>query len=309
MRVLLAGATGAIGQPLITALTDRGHQVLALARRPESHGLIRQLGAEPVAADVLNRDGLLRAVAGLRADAVLHEATALKGAGPRLKADDPTNALRGKGTAHLLEAAELVGARRFVTQSLITGYGYFDHGDRPITEADPFGVETGGYADPVVAGCRATEEQVFAADLDGIALRYGLFYGPRAFSDMFADLMRKRVPVIPMGGGGYISWVHVADAAHATVAALENGRRGAAYNIADDEPITWRQFMDAVAAHHHTPRPLALPTWLIRLTVPYLACLMSDTSMRVSSEKARRELGWTPDHRSVRDGLGVDDRR
>ncbi|WP_194816542.1 NAD(P)-dependent oxidoreductase [Nocardia sp. XZ_19_385] len=305
MRVLLAGATGAIGQPLIAALTGRGHQVLALARKPESHGLIRELGGEPVTADVMDRDGLLRAVRGLRADAVLHEATALKGVGRKLTADDPTNALRDRGTAHLLAAAEVVGAHRFITQSLITGYGYFDHGDKRLTEDDPFGVETGSYADPVLAGCRATEEQVFAAEIEGIALRYGLFYGPRAFSDMFADLMRKRTPVIPMGGGGFASWVHIADAVEATVAALENGRGGQAYNIVDDVPITWRQFVDAVAAAHHTPRALAMPTWLIRLTVPYLACLMSDTSMRVSAEKARRELDWTPIHRSVPAGLGV----
>ncbi|MEV6277106.1 NAD(P)-dependent oxidoreductase [Nocardia sp. NPDC051832] len=305
MRVLLAGATGAIGRPLIAALTERGHQVLALARRPESHGPLRDLGAEPVTADVMDRDGLLRAVRGLRADAVLHEATALKGVGRKLTADDPTNALRDKGTAHLLAAAEVVGAHRFLTQSLITGYGYFDHGDRPVTEDDPFGVATGSYADPVLAGCRATEEQVFAADIEGIALRYGLFYGPNAFSDMFAGLMRKRTPVLPVGGGGYASWIHVADAANATVAALENGRGGAAYNIVDDEPITWRQFVDAVAAAHHTPRALALPTWLIRLTVPYLACLMSDTSIRVSSERARRELNWAPVHRSVPAGLGL----
>ncbi|WP_431950672.1 NAD-dependent epimerase/dehydratase family protein [Nocardia lijiangensis] len=304
MRVLLAGATGAIGRPLIRALADRGHEVLAVARDPKSNTMIRALGAEPVNADVMDRDGLLRALRGRSADAVLHEATALKSAGRKLTDADPTNALRHAGTAHLLAAAEHLGASRFLTQSLILGYGYYDHGARPVTEEDPFGIEDGGYADPVIAGCRATEEQVFAADLDGIALRYGLFYGPAAFSDMFADLLRKRIPLVPVGGGGVISWIHVDDAAAATVAALERGKAGNAYNIVDDEPITWRQFLDAVAAAHGTPRALAMPTWLLRLAVPYLGCLMSDTTLRVDNSKAKGELDWRPAYRSVGEGLG-----
>ncbi|SNY74966.1 Nucleoside-diphosphate-sugar epimerase [Nocardia amikacinitolerans] len=304
MRVLLAGATGAIGRPLILALVDGGHEVLAVARNLKSDETIRELGAEPITADVMDRAGLLRALRGRSADAVLHQATALKSAGRNVTDDDPTNALRRTGTANLLAAAEQLGAGRFVTQSLITGYGYVDHGDRRVTEDDPFGIEDGGYADPVIAGCRATEEQVFAADLDGISLRYGLFYGPAAFSDLFAGLLRKRVPMVPLGGGGVISWIHVADAAAATVAALERGKAGQAYNIVDDEPITWRQFLDTVAAAHGTPRAIAVPTWLLRLAVPYLGCLMSDTTLRVDNTKAKRELGWAPVYRSVAEGLG-----
>ncbi|MCG5221098.1 NAD-dependent epimerase/dehydratase family protein [Streptosporangium sp. KLBMP 9127] len=301
MNVLLAGATGAIGRRLIPALTNAGHHVTAIIRNPGNRERVKDLGGESIVADVMNRDQLLKVVDGISADAVMHQATALRGASPRLRPDDPTNALRSTGTSHLLEAAQVVGASRFVTQSLITGYGYLDHGDHELTEDDPFGQPRGTYGDPVVEGCRSTEEQVLRAD--GIALRYGMFYGPHAFSDMFAGMMRKHLPILPAGGGGTTSWIHIADAADATVAALERGRPGQAYNIVDDTPVTWGQFAAAVAAAHRTPRPKAMPRWLLKLGAPYLACLMADTSMRVSHAKATRELGWTPSRPSIHDGL------
>ncbi|MFD6398586.1 NAD-dependent epimerase/dehydratase family protein [Nocardia sp. NPDC060249] len=306
MQVLLAGATGAIGRPLLRALTANGHTVSALVRNPGAHPLVRELGATPVTADVLDRDGLLRAVDGLRADAVIHQATALRDAKVqrRIPADDPTGLLRTVGTANLLDAAAVVGAGRFVAQSLILGYGYHDHGDRLITERDQFGVYDGGVADEVVRACVAGESQVFdAPGIDGIALRYGLFYGPGAFSDLFADMMRKHRPVGPLGSGGVNTWVHVDDAADATVAALERGAPGRAYNIADDHPITWREFFAEVARTQRTPRPIRLPAWMIRSAVPYIGALMSDTSMRISSRLAHDELGWRPKYADVGAGL------
>lgn len=308
MQVLLAGATGAIGRPLIRALTAHGHEVLAIVRDPGKHAMARELGAVPVTADVLDRDGLLRALDGRRADAVLHEATALRQvkAQRRIPADDPTGLLRTVGTANLLAAAELLGARRFLIQSLILGYGYRDHGERPLTEQDRFGGYDGGVADEVVRTCVEGERQVFeASGVEGIALRYGLFYGPGAFSDLFADLMRKHVPVGPLGSGGVNNWLHVEDAAAATVAALERGTPGRAYNLADDTPITWREFFTEVAQAHRTPRPIRLPAWAIRLAVPYIGALMVDTSMRISSELARTELDWRPRYPSVAAGLAA----
>ncbi|MFF2394570.1 NAD-dependent epimerase/dehydratase family protein [Nocardia sp. NPDC058114] len=306
MQVLLAGATGAIGRPLIRALTANGHTVWALVRNPGAHPLVRELGATPVTADVLDRDGLLRAVEGLRAEAVIHQATALRDAKVqrRIPADDPTGLLRTVGTANLLDAAAVVGAGRFVTQSLILGYGYHDHGDRLVTERDQFGVYDGGVADEVVRACVAGESQVFdAPGVDAIALRYGLFYGPGAFSDLFADMMRKHRPVGPLGSGGVNTWVHVDDAAAATVAALERGTPGRAYNIADDHPITWREFFTEVSRAQRTPRPIRLPAWMIRWAVPYIGALMSDTSMRISSQLAHDELGWRPRYADVAAGL------
>lgn len=307
MRVILAGATGAIGRPLLAALSASGHHVHALVRNPAHRRLVEELGATPVIADVMDQDSLLTAVGGLTADAVLHQATALRNAKRTLGPDDPTNALRDTGTRHLLAVARAVGARRFVTQSLITGYGYRDHGERVLTENDPFGAPVGSVGDLVAAGCAATEQQVFAADgISGIALRYGMFYGPNAFSDMFAGLLRKRAPMRPLGRTGLTGFIHVDDAAAATVAAMERGRAGQAYNIVDDIPATWREFIDAVAEAHRTPRPLSVPGWVIRLMVPYLGSLLVDTRLRVSHAKATEELGWSPANPDLRTGLGLE---
>ncbi|GHF94941.1 NAD-dependent epimerase/dehydratase family protein [Streptomyces filamentosus] len=289
MRILLAGATGAIGRPLTRALAREGHEVLALARTEDSAGAVRALGATPVRADALDRDGLLRALDGLSADAVVHQLTALKAPKLRLTADDPSNVLRTRGTAHLLDAAGVLGAEKFVTQSLVLGYGYRDHGDRPLTEDDPFGVRAGTVADHVVTGLVEAEERVFAADhVAGTALRYGVFHGPGTWFDPAPG---SRPFPVPRGGGGTMAWVHVEDAAEATVAALERGRAGEAYNIVDDRPATWGARAAAVRR-----RPLALPAPLLRLAVPYLGCLMLDTHLRASRAKATRELGWTPRH-------------
>ncbi|WP_433003492.1 NAD-dependent epimerase/dehydratase family protein [Kribbella sp. CA-294648] len=304
MKVLLAGATGAIGLPLLSALAASGHEVVAVIRDPAKRRLVTDRGATAVIADVLDRDALLRAVDGQAADVVMHQATALRKPSRKLGPDDPTIALRERGTAHLLDAARAVGARRFVTQSLITGYGYLDHGDRILTEDDEFGVHAGTVADLVTDSSLATERQVFAADgIEGIALRYGMFYGPNAFSDLFADAMRKRAPILPRGKTGTTSFIHVDDAAAAAVAAMEHGRGGEAYNIVDDQPMSWRDFITTVARVHGTPRPVVTPRWLIRLAVPYLGCLLIDTTLRISHAKATRNLGWAPVHASVTDGL------
>src|ERR687897_2268970 len=194
----------------------------------------------------------------------------------------------------LLDAARLVGALRFVTQSLIFGYGYGDHGANALTEDVPFGRPQGIYTDPLIASLQSAEQQTLEAEgMEGIALRYGIFYGPSTFSDLFVGLMRRRRFAIPRGGGGSLSWIHVEEAAAATVAALERGRPGRAYNVVDDEPVNWRGFTWALAEAYRTPRPLELPRWALRLVAPYLAFMMTST-LRVSNARAKHELGWTP---------------
>ncbi|MDX2296824.1 MULTISPECIES: NAD-dependent epimerase/dehydratase family protein [Streptomyces] len=302
MRILLAGATGAIGQPLVSALQQSGHQVVALTRRV---GAVVP-GAHVVQADVLHRDRLLRAVDGLSIDVVIHELTAL-GKLPVKHADlESTNRLRTTGTAHLLEAARTTGARRFITQSMVPGYGYTDHGPRPLTENDAFGRSRGDKTDPAVAALYDTEQRVFqATGIDGIALRYGAFYGLSASQGFVTALRAGKLPV-PRGGGGTMAWIHLADAAAATVAAIANATAGQAYNIVDDCPATWGEMFRAHAQAAGTPPPRALPGWLIRLTAPYFASLMIDTSLRISNAKAKAELGWNPYHPGYHDGLAHD---
>jgi nucleoside-diphosphate-sugar epimerase len=301
MRVFLAGGTGAIGRLLVAALQEAGHEVLALTR---SSGEV-VLGARPVVADALDRDALLRAVDGLSADVVIHELTALRKLPVKYRDMEMTNRLRVDGTANLLEAARALGARRFVTQSMVPGYGFVDHGTRLLTEDDPFGQARGSKVDPIVSAMHSTEQQVFNAEgIEGIALRYGAFYGLAGSDGVVAALRAGKLPV-SRNGGGTMSWIHLADAAAATVAAMERSAAGRAYNIVDDAPVTWGEMFGEHARAAGTKPPRVLPNWLIRLAAPYFATLMIDTSMRVSNARAKAELQWTPRYPSYREGVST----
>jgi nucleoside-diphosphate-sugar epimerase len=298
MKVLLAGASGALGVPLTRRLVRHGHQVLGLTRSPAAARRLQALGATPVVADALDCHALRRALDGLSADAVIHELTALRTPPARHRGMAMTDRLRTEGSTILLAAAEVLGARRFLTQSIIFGYGYRDHGDRVITEDDPFGRPAGNAGDPHLRAMLSAEQQAFSAP-EGIALRYGLLYGgdvPR----MRALLGRRGLPV---ARGGLLGWIHHDDAAAATVAALENGRAGQAYNLVDDLPASWSAVFTAMAHALDAPPPRKLPAWALRLVAPYVASFAVDTSMRVANTKARRELGWQPVHPTYRDGI------
>ncbi|MDQ3886158.1 MAG: NAD-dependent epimerase/dehydratase family protein [Actinomycetota bacterium] len=250
---------------------------------------------------MMDRENLLAAVRDVRADAVMHQLTAL-GTTKMREAMQGTNALRTTGTAHLLAAARAVGAHRFLTQSIVFGYGYRDHGPHAITEDDPFAEPVSGQLADVIAAIRSTEEQVFLADeMEGIALRYGAFYGQDSFTRMIINLVRKRRLPVPSSGGGFANFIYLEDAAAATVAVLEKGRAGQAYNIVDDEPVRWADYLDALAAELGVHRPWRVPSWMLR-AIPYLHTIMT-TSMRVSNAKARRELGWTPAVSTYREGI------
>ncbi|MGW5667059.1 NAD-dependent epimerase/dehydratase family protein [Micromonospora sp. NPDC003776] len=300
MRVLLAGASGAVGTPLTRQLIAAGHEVVGISRSQSNAERLRRAGAEAVVADVMDRDGLLAAVRDVRADAVIHELTAL-GTTKMRDALQGTNALRTTGTANLLAAARAVGAHRFVTQSIMLGYGYRDHGPGVITEDTPFGEPVGGMLGSAVAAMRSAEEQTFSADeMEGVALRYGFFYGQDSMTRMMVNLVRKRRLPVP-SSAGFANFIYLEDAAAATVAALEKGRAGQAYNIVDDEPVRWGDYLDTMAAEFGARRPWRVPSWLLR-PIPYAHAMMT-TSMRVSNAKAKRELGWAPAVPTYREGI------
>ena len=301
MRVLLAGASGAIGTPLTRQLIAAGHEVVGISRSQANAERLRNADAEAVVADVMDRESLLAAVRGVRADAVMHQLTAL-GTTKVREAMRGTNVLRTTGTAHLLAAARAVGAHRFLTQSIVLAYGYRDHGPRVITESDPFAEPARGPFAAAVTALRATEQQVFSADdMEGIALRYGEFYGQDRFNRMVSNLVRKRRLPVPSSGGGFANFIYLEDAAAATVAALDKGSAGQAYNIVDDEPVRWGDYLDALAAELGAGRPWRVPDWILR-PIPYLYTIMT-TSMRVSNAKAKRELGWAPAVPTYREGI------
>lgn len=302
MRVLIAGASGALGLPLARALVASGHEVIGLSRTAANRDRLRALGAEPVIADALDRDALLGAVAGLRADAVVHILTALRKMPTSHHDMAVTNALRIDGTANLLAAARAIGACRFAAESMISGYGFGDFGTKVITEEDQFAPPGHGPFEQHLAALRSKEQQTFSAEgIAGIALRFGLIYGPGAGLETMVDMLRRRRLPVPRNGGGVRSWVYIEDAVAALVAALERGRPRHAYNIVDDEPVAWRWLMEAIAKAFGTPRPLAIPGWALR-PMPYAHAVMTN-SMRVSNGNAKRELGWTPVAPTYRDGI------
>ncbi|MGV9778406.1 NAD-dependent epimerase/dehydratase family protein [Streptosporangium sp. NPDC003464] len=299
MNVLLAGATGTLGSVLVRGLLAAGHEVCGITRSAAGARRLAEAGATAVVADVMDRDVLLKALDGLRADAVVHQATAITGLPLFHRALYATDALRERGTAHLVAAAALVGARRFVTQSFFLGYGYRDHGEAPVTEDRPFAEPGQGAFDPHMRSMRANEEQVFA--IGGISLRYGMFYGPEPTTAKLLDLARKRLLPVPRPAS-VVSLVHVEDAAAATVAALERGRPGRAYNVADDHPVGFDEYVRGLARAAGGPVPLTVPGWLLRGT-PYMHALMVGTRLRLSTGLARSELGWMPAYPSYREGL------
>jgi nucleoside-diphosphate-sugar epimerase len=249
---------------------------------------------------VLDRPALLAALDGQTADAVISELTALKKTPMAHRDMAATNRLRTEGTANLIAAARHVGARRFVTQSMVFGYGYGDWGGRVLTEADQFGPPGRGQFERHLAAMRENEQQVFTSGLDGIALRYGLFYGPGpAGADMIEQLRRRRLPIVRHSG--VQPWVYIDDAAAATVAALERGEPGSAYNIADDEPVSLAVLLTALAEAIDAPPPRRIPGWLLAAT-PYGRSIIRG-GLRVSNAKAAQELGWILTAPTYRDGV------
>jgi nucleoside-diphosphate-sugar epimerase len=292
--ILLAGASGVLGGHITRALTEAGHKVTGLGRRP----------ANGVRADLMDRDALLRAVDGQHFDTVIHAATALRKAPMRHRDMYATDALRTDGTAHLVEAAQVTGARRLISESMVFGYGYGDFGDHVITEDDVYGPRgTTPELERHVEGMRVKEQLTFeAAGLEGVSLRFGLFYGPGGTDAVLPMLRRRQLPV-PADHGRLLPWVELTDAARAVAAAVEHGRAGQAYNITDRTPFGFRAHVLCVAEEFGLPRPMTVPRWLTR-PMSY-AHTMFATSMRVSSAKAERELGWTPVYPSCRDGLAA----
>jgi nucleoside-diphosphate-sugar epimerase len=303
MRVLLAGATGAIGTPLIQRLVAYHHEVIGITRLLANARRLEAFGATPLVADVMDRDNLLRAVSGMQVDAVIHECTSLTKLPLRFHDMDKTNALRTTGSENLIEAAKQMGARRFVTQSIVYGYGFGDHGDHVVTESDPFGTPTDGPTGPIMDSFHDAETLACSTDgMEGVALRYGLFYGSDPGTKRLIDGVRKRrVPVI-QGGGGETNMIHLNDAAAATVAALEKGRAGSAYNIVDGVPVTWGGLLDEMAMLVDAKPPVRLPAQVIKVAAPYGYTAMT-TSMRVSNERAQDELGWSPAVVDYKQGL------
>jgi nucleoside-diphosphate-sugar epimerase len=303
MRVFLAGATGAIGRRLVPQLVARQHQVTATTRSAEKVDELRALGVEAVVMDGLDAVAVGEVVARAAPDAIIHQMTALGGK-PDLKHFDRwfarTNELRTTGTEHLLAAASAAEVGRFIAQSF-TGWTNIREGGPVKTEDDPLDPHPAKAQRESLAAIRFLEKAVIEAPLEGIALRYGSFYGPGA-SEQLVELIRKRRLPIVGGGTGVWSWIHLDDAATATVAALERGRRGL-YNIVDDEPAPAADCLPYLAEVVGAKPPRRVPAWLGRLAAGEAAVGVMTEARGASNAKAKRELGWQPVWSSWREGF------
>jgi len=303
MRIFVAGAAGAIGKRLVPKLVERGHEVTATTRSADKLDQLRTLGAEAVAMDGLDPVAVGEAVARAEPDAIVHEMTALAGK-PDMRHFDRsfalTNELRTKGTEHLLGAANAARVRRFVAQSY-TGWTNSRDGAPVKNEDDPLDPRPAKAQTETLAAIRFLEQAVLDAPLEGIVLRYGNFYGPGA-SEPLVELIGKRKLPIVGGGGGVWSWVHLDDAAAATVAAVERGRRGV-YNIVDDEPAKVSEWLPYLAEVVGAKPPMRVPAWLGRLAAGEVVVQWMTDGRGAANAKAKRMLEWQPAWASWRDGF------
>lgn len=305
MRVFVAGVSGAVGKRLIPELVKAGHKVIGMTRSAEKRELVQSMGADHVAADALDRQAVLREVRRARPDVVVHEMTAI----PKvlnLRSFDrefaPTNRLRTEGTDNLLDAAQAAGARRFVAQSY-AGWPYARVGGQIKTEEDPLDPDPPAAFRTSLAAIRHLEATVTQTPgIEGIALRYGSFYGPGTSGEWMLDQVRKRrLPIVGTGAAMW-SFIHVDDVATATLAAVEGGDPGI-YNIVDDEPATVSEWLPELARIVHAKPPMHIPVWIARFAIGEAGVILMTETRGASNQKAKTRLGWVPHWRTWRDGF------
>jgi nucleoside-diphosphate-sugar epimerase len=308
MKVFVAGATGAIGKQLVPRLVAAGHEVHGMTRSESKQATLDELGAVPVVADALDPDQVAEAVGTARPDVIVHQLTAIPATLDMRHVNRDfaaTNRLRTEGTDYLLSAGQAVGVRRFVAQSN-GAFPYARTGGPVKSEEDPLDPTPPRGMGESWAAIRHLEEAVLGADwTDGIVLRYGGFYGPGtslASGAEQVELVRKRKFPLVGDGGGVWSFIHVADAADATVAAVEHGTRGV-YNVVDDDPAPVAEWLPALAAELGAKRPMRVPRFIGRLLAGEYAVVMMTELRGASNAKAKRELAWRPAHPSWRQGF------
>jgi len=306
MKIFVAGAAGAIGRQLVPQLVRAGHEVAGMTRSESKDKALRELGATPVIADALDRDQVAQAVANAAPEVIIHELTAIGALDLRHFDRDfaLTNRLRTEGSDNLLSAGRAVGAKRFIAQSY---WGFYARTGGPVKGEDqPLDPHPARETRETLKAIRHLEDAVTAADwTEGIVLRYGGFYGPGTSlapgGDQLEMVRKRKFPLVGDAGGMW-SFIHVADAAEATVAAIEHGHRGI-YNIVDDDPAPVAEWLPALANTLGARKPMRVPKFVARLFTGEAGVVMMTDTRAASNAKAKRELGWRPGHPSWREGF------
>ncbi len=299
MLVLVAGATSVPGLPLLRELNARGHQVVGVTRSSSKASEIESAGAKPVVADVFNAAEIDKVVADIGPEVVVSLLTTLPKWGPKRPKDfKPARKLWSRGAPNLVAAAQHAGVRRVVAESVIFAYGYPTAGPAVIDETDPYPGPPPPGGDAMLAALRGMEQTVLTSgersDTEGIVLRYGCFYGPGVPHDeLFVKLaMWWALPVLT--GDGIVSWIHIDDVAKATADALDRGRGGQIYNIVDNRPQSFGDYVRELSKKLHRPQPLPISHRLVGMVASYPATAFGTTWLPLSNAKAKAELGWAP---------------
>ena len=307
-RIFIAGATGQIGRRLTPALVENGDEVFGLARSDASAQQVEEMGATAVRGDALDRDQVLAAVEQARPEIVVHQLTAIPSRiNPRKfgQAFEQTGRLRREGTRNLVEAAEQNDVRRVVAQSI--AFAYRPDGPEVVDESAPLDTEADGAWGDIIRAVAALEEAVLGGTgFEGVVLRYGMFYGPGtayAPGGQYAEFVRKRQLPIVGDGSARQPFIHIDDAASATVAALERG--SGVYNVTDDDPARQREWVPGLAEALGAKRPRRLPAWLVRLAVGPAVTRSMTVQRGASNARIKSELGWQPRYPSWRDGFAT----
>jgi nucleoside-diphosphate-sugar epimerase len=309
MKIFVAGASGAIGKQLVPRLVARGHQVVGMTRSESNQGALRELGATPMVADALDADQVGSAVANAEPDVIIHELTSISTFDMRHfdRSFAATNRLRTEGTDNLLAAGRAVEVKRFIAQSF-TSWPYARTGGPVKSEDDPLDPTPAKEMTQSLEAIRHVEDAVTGAGwTEGIVLRYGGLYGPGTSlvrgGEQYEMLYKRKFPVVGTGGGMW-SFIHVADAADATVAAVDHGERGI-YNIVDDDPAPVAVWLPELAKSIGAPKPWRVPRWIGQLLAGEAGAVMMTDIRGASNAKAKQVLGWAPQHASWRDGFAA----
>jgi nucleoside-diphosphate-sugar epimerase len=307
VKVFVAGASGAVGRPLVRELIERGHDVVAMTSSESKRPALEELGASAVVGDVFDAEAMVELVRSAEPEGVVNVASKWSGNPARTSQVAPANAIREQGARNMVHAAVAAGARRYVNESMMFVYGYGD-GAAPVTEDHPPArVGSKGLQrviDAIVAAEAAVAEQSERRSIEGACVRFGLFHGQYAPSTrLMFDLVRKRR--LPLVGSGETirSWIELEDAAHAVVDVLERAPAGSVYNVVDDEPVAMRDYVGEIVRLTGAKPPRHLPRWVLNLGASYVAATFGGGPLPVSNAKLKDELGWSPRHPTYREAL------
>jgi 2-alkyl-3-oxoalkanoate reductase len=307
VKVFVAGASGAVGKPVVRELIGRGHEVVGMTSTESKRAALEELGAAAAVGDVFDAQRMVELVRSAEPEGVVNVASKWSVNPTRIRQVTPANEIREHGARNMVAAAVAAGARRYVNESMMFVYGYGDRTE-PVTESDPPArLNSEGLqrvVDAVVAAEDAVRERTERGEIEGACLRFGLFHGQHAdTSRLMFDLVRKRRLPLVGAGDTVRSWIELEDAARAVADALERAPAGSIYNVVDDQPVTMRDYVGEIVRLTGAKPPRRMPPWLIKLGASYVAAAFGGGRLPVSNGKIKEELGWSPRYPTYREAL------